>query len=199
MNKPKFLENLESRISSLPEEDIKRSLEYYSEMIDDCVEDGLSEEEAVKRLGGMDDIVSQIVSEIPLTKIVKKRVKETKKPSNATIVLLILGFPLWFPLLVAAFSILFALYASFWSVVISLWACFGAIVGTALGGTVGGIALAFIESVPVGLSLLGASLVCAGLSILFFFACRAVTVGMCILTKKIVLGIKYCFVGKEKK
>jgi len=199
MNKQKFIEELSNRISSLPEEDIKRSLEYYGEMIDDCVEDGLSEEQWIERLGNMDDIVSQIVSEVPLTKIVKKRVKETKRPSNMTIVLLILGFPLWFPLLVAAFSILLSVYASLWSGIISLWAGFGAIVGTALGGTVGGIALAFIESAPVGLSLFGASLVCAGLSILFFFACRAATVGMCILTKKIVLGIKYCFVGKEKK
>ena len=199
MNKSEFLDNLGDRIHLLPEDDIQKSLEYYGEIIDDCIEDGVPENEAVARLGNMDEIVSQILSEVPLAKIVKKRVGETKKPSNMIIVLLILGFPVWLPLLAAAFSVLLAAYVTLWACVISLWACFGAMVGTAFGGTVGGIALLFIDSAPVGLSLFGASLVCAGLSILFFFVCRAATVGMCILTKKTLLGIKFCFVGKEKR
>lgn len=199
MNKSEFLDKLGDRIHLLPEDDIQKSLEYYGEIIDDCIEDGLTENEAVARLGNMDEIVSQILSEVPLAKIVKKRASERKKTNAATVVLLILGSPIWISLIAAVFSVLLAAYASLWAGVISLWACFGATVGTAFGGTVGGIALVFIDSAPVGLSLLGASLVCAGLSILFFFVCRAATVGMCILTKKIVLGIKFCFVGKEKK
>ncbi len=199
MNKSEFLDKLGDRIHLLPEDDIQKSLEYYGEIIDDYIEDGVPENEAVARLGNMEEIVSQILSEVPLAKIVKKRVGGTKKPSNMMIVLLILGFPVWLPLLAAAFSVLLAAYVTLWAGVISLWACFGAMVGTAFGGTVGGIALVFIDSAPVGLSLLGASLVCAGLSILFFFVCRAASVGMCILTKKTLLGIKFCFVGKEKR
>lgn len=199
MNKSEFLDKLWDRIHLLPEDDIQKSLEYYGEIIDDYIEDGVPENEAVARLGNMDEIVSQILSEVPLAKIVKKRVGGTKKPSKMMIVLLILGFPVWLPLLAATFSVLLAAYVTLWAGVISLWACFGAMVGTAFGGTVGGIALLFIDSVPVGLSLLGASLVCAGLSILFFFVCRAASVGMCILTKKTLLGIKFCFVGKEKR
>ena len=199
MTKREFLENLADRISALSEDDINRSLEYYSEMIDDLVEDGLSEEQAVERLGSMDEIVLQILSEVPLVKIVKNRAKESKKPSAATVVLLILGFPLWFSLFVAAASILLALYVSLWSVIISLWAVFVALAGSSLGMIV--LSLVFLLNVGAvnGIAVIGASLVCAGLSIIFFFVSIMATKGICILTKKSLLGIKYCFVGREKK
>lgn len=199
MNKLEFLAKLGQRISSLPEEDITRSLEYYGEMIDDRVEDGLSENEAVAQLGNMDDIASQILSEVSFVKIVKNRAKGSKKPSTATIVLLILGFPLWFSLLVAAFSVLLALYVSLWAVIISLWAVFVALVGSSLGMLVMSVIFMLTARAPSGIAMIGASLVCAGLSILFFFVSKMATKGVCILTKKSVLGIKYCFVGKEKK
>ena len=66
MNKPEFLEALEKRLSGLPLEDIEKSKEYYSEMIDDRVEEGLSEEEAVEALGDIESIVSEIFSTTPL-------------------------------------------------------------------------------------------------------------------------------------
>ncbi len=199
MTKREFLENLADRISALSEGDIKRSLEYYSEMIDDFVEDGLSEEQAVERLGNMDEIVLQILSEVPLMKIVKKRAKDGKKMSGTTVTLLILGFPLWFPLLIAAFAVLLALYVSLWSVIISLWAVFVALVGSSLGMIVTSVIFMLTSRATSGIAMIGALLVCAGLSILFFFANKIATKGICLLTKKSVLGIKYCFVGKEKK
>ena len=47
MNKQEYLESIRSRISAMPADDVNRFMDYYSEMIDDRVEDGLSEEEAV--------------------------------------------------------------------------------------------------------------------------------------------------------
>ena len=44
-----------------------------------------------------------------------------------------------------------------------------------------------------------AGLVCAGLAILGFFICKLVSRGMVQLTKKMLLGIKRMFVGKEKR
>lgn len=197
MNKTEFLGKLAGRIRSLPEDDIEKSLEYYSEMIDDYIEDGLSEKEAVERLGSLDSIVSQILSEVSLAKIVKKRVGETKKPSNMIIVLLILGFPVWLPLLVATFSVLLAAYASLWAVVISLWATFGALVGSAFGGLLGGVILSFTQGVHIGLLIASSALVCAGLSIFTFYGCSAATKGSIILTKKMFIGIKNALIKKE--
>ena len=45
----------------------------FSEMIEDRMEDGMSEEDAVAAVGSVDDIASQIIMDIPLIKIAKKR------------------------------------------------------------------------------------------------------------------------------
>ena len=46
--------------------------------------------------------------------------------------------------------------------------------------------------------LLSAAAVLAGLTIFMFFACRAVTKGAAVLTKKIALWIKSLFLRKEE-
>ena len=61
MTKAEFLAELRAAISGLPEADIEKSLDFYSEMIDDRVEDGLSEEEAVAALGSVENIKTQIL------------------------------------------------------------------------------------------------------------------------------------------
>ena len=48
MNKAEFLDALCAHLSGLPQRDIDASQEYYSEIIDDRMEDGLSEEAAVE-------------------------------------------------------------------------------------------------------------------------------------------------------
>ena len=48
MKKQEFLDLLKNRLWALPERDIQQSLDYYKEMIDDRMEDGLSEEDAVR-------------------------------------------------------------------------------------------------------------------------------------------------------
>ena len=77
MKKQEFLAVLRDRLRGLPQEDIQRSVDYYSEMIDDRMEDGLREESAVAALGSMDEIVSQILMETSLPKLVKAKVKRS--------------------------------------------------------------------------------------------------------------------------
>ena len=47
MTKQAFLAALGERLVGLPQKDIEERLTFYSEMIDDRMEEGLSEEEAV--------------------------------------------------------------------------------------------------------------------------------------------------------
>lgn len=47
------------------------------------------------------------------------------------------------------------------------------------------------------LGLFGAAFVCAGLAILMFFACMAITKGVVKLTKKMVFKLKTAFIRKE--
>lgn len=74
MKKQEFLSALKSGLSGLPRQDVEDRLNFYSEIIDDRMEEGLSEEEAVSAVGSVDEIVAQTVTEIPLAKIAKERI-----------------------------------------------------------------------------------------------------------------------------
>ena len=93
MKKNEFLLELKERLVGLPETDMKQSLDYYTEMIDDRMEDGLSEEEAVAAIGDLDEIVRQILTETPHPPAtVKKEQKNQKRGLEVwMIVLLVLG------------------------------------------------------------------------------------------------------------
>ena len=47
MSKQEFLAQLRKGLSGLPKEDLEERLTFYSEMIDDRIDDGMAEEEAV--------------------------------------------------------------------------------------------------------------------------------------------------------
>jgi len=61
MNKAEFLAEIRRKIQGLPQSDIEKFLDYYAEMIDDYTEDGHTEEEAIRELGSVEQIVEQIL------------------------------------------------------------------------------------------------------------------------------------------
>ena len=79
MSKEEFLTELSKKLSGLPESDIRERVDFYREMIEDHVEDGISEDEAVAEIGNVDEIVAQIMSEVSLTRLVKERVRPKRK------------------------------------------------------------------------------------------------------------------------
>ena len=211
MTKKEFLDALKAKLSGLPESDIEERLSFYSEMIDDRIEDGVGEEEAVLGIGSVDEIAAQIIADVPLTKIAKERIKPKRRLRAWEIVLLAVGSPIWFSLGIAAFAVILALYIVLWSLIISLWAVFVSLVACALGLSVAGIAMiggpyvfagvimASESHVFSGIALIGVGLVCAGLAIFLFFGCNAATKGAILLTKKIALGVKKAFMRKERE
>ncbi len=198
MTKLKFLLSLHDRLSGLPQYELEERLNFYSEMIEDRMEEGLPEEEAVSAIGSVDDIAEQIIADIPLVKIAKEKIKPKRRLSAWEIVLLALGSPIWLSLLIAAFAVVLSLYVSLWSVIISLWAVFASVIGCALCGIAVGIGFAVGGDPIAGGAMIGAGLVCAGLSIFIFFGCKAATKGILLLTKKLALAIKNLFIKKER-
>lgn len=198
MNKQEFLAQLRKGLSALPEEDIYERLTFYSEMIEDRMEEGSSEEDAVQALGSVDALVSQTVAETPLSKLVKEKIKPKRKLKAWEIVLLVLGAPVWLPLLLAALAVVFAVYVVLWSVVLVLWAVFLALAACGLAGVAAGIYFTVKGNVPTGLAVIGAGLVCAGIAVFWFFGCKAATKGIIALTKKCALALKNCFIKKEE-
>ncbi len=196
MSKQEFLAQLRKGLAGLPQDDIEERLTFYSEIIEDRMEEGLSEEEAVSAVGSVDEIVTQVVAETPLAKIAKERIKVKRRLSAGEMVLLVLGSPIWISLGIAAIAVLFSLYAVLWSLVVSLWAVFGSLVGCAFGGIAAGIFFACDGNVFAGIAMISSGIVCAGLSIFMFFGCKAATKGTLLLTKKMVIWIKNCFIKK---
>lgn len=64
MNKQQFLETIRRSIGHLPAREAEQSLEYYAEMIDDYVENGMTEEQAVEAIGSPEDIAARIIDDI---------------------------------------------------------------------------------------------------------------------------------------
>ena len=78
MNKQEFLLKLGDQLSGLSSREKEERLTFYREMIEDRMEDGLSEEEAIAAVGSIDAIAGQINEEISPAKTLppaKKRLK----------------------------------------------------------------------------------------------------------------------------
>jgi len=197
MNKLEFIEALRQRLSGLPQREVEERLGFYSEMIDDRMEDGLSEEAAVADMGAVETVADQILADIPLSKIAKETIKPQKKLAGWEIALIIVSFPVWLPLLIAAFAVIISIYAVIWSLIIAFWSIFATFIGCTVAGVVSGILFIVLTHEVSGLAMIGAAFVLAGLSILCFFACKQATLGVVQLTHKIALGIKKLFIKKE--
>ena len=177
MRKADFLTRLEKGLSALPRAEREERLTFYREMIEDRMEEGLAEEDAVRAIGRVEDILAELPSEKPEKG--KKRLRAWE------IVLLALGSPVWLSLLIAAFAVLLSLYLSVWAILVSFWAVFASFIGTAVGGVVAGAVWLACGNGLVGAAMLGAALALTGLSIFCFYGCRAATDGTVWLTKRI--------------
>ena len=202
MKKQEFLDGLKQGLAGMPKHEVAGRLAFYSEMIDDYMEEGLSEEEAVAKIGPVDEVVSEVIADIPFITLLKEKIKNKRRLKGWEIALIALGFPIWFSLLVAVFAVLFSavvsIYAGCWSVMISLWAAFGTLAGGGIGGVLGSILFLCTGNALAGFAILGGGLVCAGLAIFAFYGCKEATKGVLWLTKKIAVAIKKCFIKKEK-
>ena len=196
MNKAEFTQQLTNSLAGLSQYDTSRSVDYYTEMIDDRVEDGMTEEDAVAALGSIDEIRSKILEEVPITKIVKEKMTPKRSFGAGEIVLLVLGAPLWLPLLLAGIIVILAIYISFWSIIFSLYV---ADLSVFISGLAGLIVAVIKPGEPLGaLFYAGCGIALIGVAILLFFGFNQVTKGLLFISKMIILGIKKMFVGGGK-
>ena len=196
MDKYDFLLALEARLEGLPEADRQASLDFYSEMLDDLVEGGMTETEAVASLGSPEAIAEEILLEMPLPKLVKAKMKK-RRLSGLEITLLAVGFPIWLPIGIALLAVVFAIYISLWAVVVSLYVANVAMAACAPTGILAAVVLFASGKPAAALLFLGAGLALAGLSILWFLLCNLTAKGMWKLGKLTLRGIKACFIRKK--
>lgn len=199
MTKQEFIEKLCNGLSGLPCSDVEERIIFYSEMIDDRMEEGFSEEDAVAAIGDVDAIIAEIVAEYPLIKLVRERIKPKRSLAAWEIVLLSVGSPVWVSLVIAAIASFLAIYVSVWAIVVSFWAVFGAFVGSVLGGALGAAVLIYSGNVVSAIGLLAVACVLAGVAIYSFYGCKYLTRTCILLSKKMAIGVKKLFVYKGEK
>lgn len=200
MKKNEFLEALRGGLSGVPQSDIDERLAFYAELIDDRIEDGTSEEDAVAEFGNIDDIISQIMSDIPLSHIVKEKVKKRRRLRAWEIVLLILGAPVWLPIVITVAVVFLVLYVLFWAVaVVCTYVVDMALFVCGAAGLIGAFIYIYLGNIGGAGCAIGAAMLCVGLGILLFMACTSVVRGAAKLTKRFWLWVKSKLVGGEKE
>ena len=197
MSKEEFLSTLRKRLNGLPEDDIEERISFYDEMIDDHMEDGESEEEAVEGIGGIDVVVEQIMEDIPLAKIVKERVKPKRKLGAVEITLLAVTSPIWGSLLISLLAVVFSIYATIWSLVISFFAVDLSLAALFIGSIPAGISMIADANVAGGMWLLFAGVACAGFAILLFYGCVYFAKGTILLAKLFIKKVKNLLMSAE--
>ncbi len=198
MTKHEFLETLGRRLSQLPKDEVDKQLAYYAELIDDMMEDGILEERAVEKLGDVSKIAETVLHETPLPMLMKSRMRAGGGWTALRVTLLVLGAPVWLPVLLALFAVLLAVYLVIWSITVVL---FAAVLAVALAGLllIVGAFMNIGGLLPVDLLIFGAGVALAGISILAFFGALAAAKGLVRLTALIARGIKSLFIRKENR
>jgi uncharacterized membrane protein len=196
MNKNAFLLELKKGLNFLQESDCEDRLNFYSEMIDDYVEEGLTEEDAINKIGSAEKIIEQIIIETPFNKVFKEKIKPQKKLRVWELILIILGSPIWLSLLIAGFAVILSIYIVIWALVISLWAVFGSLIVTALGCIILGILEFIIADFKMGLIFLSLALIGLGIGILLYCGALALIKLVVKMTKKMFLLLKMSFIKR---
>lgn len=163
MNRQEFLAELKGRLHALDDVEIKKTLAYYSEIIDDRIEEGMTEEQAIESMESLGAIAEQALQDAPLATLI--RAKKPRHLSAGTIVLLVLGSPVWLPLLFAAFAIVLSIFVVIWSLIVSLWAVLISFVVAGLASIVTG---PFVGGMPTMLFYIGGGLTLIGISLLLY-------------------------------
>ncbi len=203
MTKQEFLDELKAKLNGLPETEITKSLDYYQEMIDERIDDGLNEEEAVEAMGTAQEAADQILTEIPLPKLVVNKVKPKKAKKGGsialTIILLILTCWFWLPISIALIAVFLCVYICFWVVIISLYAIDLAFAVGGLGAIPLGIFFIITGHPATGVGFIGAGLLLIGAAVMLFVPFTMLAKLLVKASGKFVLWVKKLLTKKKGK
>ncbi|MEG0276232.1 MAG: DUF1700 domain-containing protein [Coprobacillus sp.] len=193
MTKQEFIEKLKKELKNESYETVCQSITYYEEMIDDLVEDGIEESEAVSRLGSMQEILANINGQEVI------EIKKMKKSTSISVsILLILGFPLWGSLLAAAACLILSFYILLWCVPI-VTVAFGISGFIAFVIGIFGSMILFTESISLALTQLGVSALMGAMSIIGIYLTYIVYGRIMKITKNVNENVKQWLIDVFRK
>lgn len=178
MNKAEFLKELAADLHRMQDAEKNKFTNYYEEMIADYTENGISEEDAVKKIGDPKKIAEELLNEYDSIQI--KLPSTGSKILNAA--LIIIGFPLWGSILLAVVLMILSAYILLWCIpFITGVGCIGLFTSSLIG--IIGSPFIMARGISAGIMQLGAGVALTGISILL----GMVTI---ILSKKFVIITK---------
>jgi len=199
MNKSEFINKLRQEIRNLPYDEVEKTIAYYEEIISDRMEDGSSEEEAVSSLGTPEAIARDLLANQSFSTIIRHKVEDYKRKNNpentaAIIVIMILLFPVWFPIAMGALSFIISFFAIIGGVIIALWAISVAIGAAGIAVLIASVFGFATSLIPTGFFSFGTGIALIGLSILAIIASVYATKGIIKLLGVLIHSIKKLFV-----
>lgn len=199
MNKSEFINKLRQEIRNLPYDEVEKTIAYYEEIISDRMEDGSSEEEAVSSLGTPEAIARDLLANQSFSTIIRHKVEDYKRKNNpentaAIIVIMVLLFPVWFPIAMGALSFIISFFAIIGGVIIALWAISVAIGAAGIAVLIASVFGFATSLIPTGFFSFGIGIALIGLSILAIIASVYATKGIIKLLGILIHSIKKLFV-----
>jgi len=175
MNKYQFLSAVREGLDGMSSREIDESLAYYREMIEDRVEEGLSEEDAVKALGPVEKVIADIKNGTDGSesreKVTPVLNSEAEKEENGECTIIdaakTIGRVFW---------IITEVFA--WIVLVSVMITGISVGVAAVGSLLGGIVYIFTDGFAGGMLLIGGGIACAGIGIITVAGIAAAMRGM---------------------
>ena len=195
MNRAEFMNALNGALNGLPQAEIDKAREYYDELFSDGLEAGRTEEDICAGLDHPEVIAGRIRGELGLQYEAQSGPQQPQQPQKKTklaliIVLAVFAIPIGAPILIAVAATLFALLVALTSVIFAVVVSMIAVGAAGIGLFVISLYTLFSGGFLAGLALLGASLICIGISILGVILCASVLPKV---IKSVVKGIGRLF------
>ena len=212
MSKREFLEALRSKLAGLSQEEREKTMIYYSEMIEDRMEEGATEEEAVAAVGEFEDILAGVphssmpqpvpweqpepepeIETEPKPKAEPVQPKSTKNNNSQLVkaIIILVSAPIWFPVVITVVSLLFSLVVTVFSLGVSL-------IGVGIGGFFSMIRFFVDGRIPQGFFMMGLGFAGTGIAILCIAGLTSLGKWCVNLCKKGFAKLKELVKGKEQ-
>lgn len=191
MNKAEFLNELSFCLQNMDDSEKNKFIIYYDEMISDYIENGMSEEDAVNKIGVPKKIAKELLDDYGSVKL---NIPSTGS-RGLNFIITVIGFPLWGSVLLSFILMVFSIYVIIWCAPVATGAGCVGFFATSIIGIVGS-PFVMIKNVPIGIMQLGTGIASIGISLLLGFATIDLSKKILIITKN--LNIKLVGLFKKK-
>ncbi|MDO4778845.1 MAG: DUF1700 domain-containing protein [Tissierellia bacterium] len=194
MGKKEFLNSIIKKMSDFPKTEVDKAIEYYSEIIDDKKESGMTEQAAIESLGPIDEIIEELYLNSPMKTLIKKRLFPDKSLSIWKNILIIFGSIISLPII---FTVALTIYLIFAVLILMIYIINFSFIVTSIGVLISSIRMAFLSYYTQAIILFGMLLILIGVTILLLIFTFKISKKVSKFNSKYFRWLKSVFFIKE--